>query len=50
MVGSAVVGLDLEPEAAVRERVAALLRAALVPMHVEPERFDATMHRTEQTA
>ena len=31
MVGSAVVGLDPEPEAAVRERVVAVLRAALVP-------------------
>ena len=50
MVGSAVVGLDPEPEAAVRERVVAVLRVALVPTHVEPERFDATMHRAEQTA
>jgi AcrR family transcriptional regulator len=49
MVGSAIVGLDSEPEAAVRERVVAVLRAALVPTHVEPLRFDATMHRTEKT-
>ena len=41
MVGSAIVGLDPEPEAAVRERVVAVLRAALVPTHVEPQRFDA---------
>ena len=50
MVGSAVLGLDPEPEAAVRERVVAVLRAALVPTHVEPQRFDAAMHRAEQTA
>ena len=50
MVGSAVVGLDLEPEAAVRERVIAVLRTALVPIHVEPPHFDAMMERTEQMA
>jgi AcrR family transcriptional regulator len=50
MVGSAVLGLDPEPEAAVRERVVAVLRAALVPTHVEAQRFDATMGRAEQTA
>ena len=50
MVGSAILGLDPEPEAAVRERVAAVLRTALVPTHVEPRRFDAAMHRAEQTA
>jgi len=50
LVGSAVVGLDPEPQAAVRERVVAVLRAALVPVHVEPQRFDATMHAAEQTA
>ena len=50
MVGSAIVRLDPEPEAAVRERVIAVVRAALVPTQVEPQRFDATMHRAEQTA
>ena len=35
MVGSAVVGLGPEPEAAVRARVVAVLRMALVPAHVE---------------
>jgi AcrR family transcriptional regulator len=50
MVGSAVLGLDPEPQAAVRERVIAVLRAALVPAHAEAQRFDAAMHRTEQTA
>ena len=50
MVGSAVLGLDPEPDAAVRARVVAVLRAALVPAHVEPERFDAAMRRAEQTA
>ena len=50
MVGSAVLGLDPEPQAAVRERVVAVLRTALVPRHVETQRFDAAMHRAEQTA
>jgi len=50
MVGSAVIGLDPEPQAAVRERVIAVLAATLVPTHVEGRRFDAAMHRTEQTA
>jgi AcrR family transcriptional regulator len=50
MVGSAVVGLDPEPETAVRARVVAVLRAALVPTYVEPQRFDAAMPRAEQTA
>lgn len=50
MVGSAVLGLDPEPDAAVRGRVIAILRAALVPIHVEPQRFDTMMHRAEQTA
>ncbi len=43
MVGSAVLGLDPEPEAALRARVVNILRSALVPTHVEPARFDATM-------
>jgi AcrR family transcriptional regulator len=50
MIGSAVVGLDPEPDGAVRERVVGVLRAALVPAHVERRRFDATMDRTEQRA
>jgi len=50
MVGSAVLGLDPEPEAAVRDRVVAVLRAALVPAYVEPHRFDETMRPAEQTA
>lgn len=49
MVGSAVLGLDPEPGSAVRERVVAVLRGALVPTHVEPQRFDTTMGRAEQT-
>jgi len=49
MVGSAVVGLDPEPEAAVRERVVAVVRTALVPTHVQASRFDAALRRTEQT-
>ena len=48
MVGSAVVGLDPEPESAVRARVVAVLRAALVPAHVEPRLFDTAMQPTEQ--
>lgn len=47
MIGSAVLGLDPEPKPAVRERVIAVLRAALVPTHVESRRFDSTMHRAE---
>jgi hypothetical protein len=50
MVGSAMLGLDPKPEAAIRERVVAVLRVALVPTHVEPERFDAVMPAPEQTA
>jgi len=50
MVGSAVVGLDPEPVGAVRDRVVAVLRMALVPAHVEAQRFDRTMHGAEQTA
>ena len=50
MVGSAVLGLDPEPEAAVRQRVVWVLRAALVPAHVEAQRFDEAMQRAEQIA
>jgi AcrR family transcriptional regulator len=50
MVGSAIVGLDPEPDAVVRERVVAVLRTALVPEHVEAVRFAATMDRSEQIA
>jgi AcrR family transcriptional regulator len=50
MVGSAVLGLDPEPEAAVRARVVAILRTALVPAYVDAQRFDSAMQRTEQTA
>jgi hypothetical protein len=47
MVGSAIIGLDPEPEAEVRKRVVAVLRMALVPDHVEAERYDAAMRSTE---
>ena len=47
MVGSAVVALDPEPDAAVRERVVAVLRAALVPRHVALDAFDARMRPAE---
>ena len=50
MVGSAVLGLDPDPDAAIRERVVVVLRTALVPAHVEASRFDAAMQRAEQTA
>ncbi len=43
LVGSAVAGLDREPEAAQRARLAALLRDRLVPEHVEPDAFDRVM-------
>ena len=48
MIGSAVLGLDPEPASGVRARVVAVLRAALVPAHLEPARFDAAMDATEQ--
>ena len=50
MVGSAVLGLDPAPQAAVRARVVAVLRAALVPTYVEAPRFDTTMQPAEQIA
>ena len=50
MVGSAVVGLDPEPDAAVRERIVGILRAALVPTYIEAQEFEATLDRAEQTA
>ena len=50
MVGSAVLGLDPEPDPAIRDRVVAVLRAALVPEFVDSKRFDDAMQRTEQTA
>jgi len=43
MIGSAVMGLDPEPDADVRERVVAALRMALVPAHVDATRYDAAM-------
>ena len=50
MVGSAVLGLDHEHDPEVRERVVAVLRAALVPGHVEASRFEAAMQQPEQKA
>jgi AcrR family transcriptional regulator len=47
MVGSAVVGLDPEPDEAVHERVVGVLRRALVPVYVEAGRFGTTMSRAE---
>jgi AcrR family transcriptional regulator len=44
MVGSAVMELDPEPTRATRDRVVGVLRAALVPDHVEPRRFDSVMN------
>ena len=48
MVGSAIIGLDPEPETEVRKRVVAVLRMALVPAHVEAQRYDVAMLSTEQ--
>jgi AcrR family transcriptional regulator len=48
MIGSAVVGLDPEPHADVRERVVATLRMALVPVHVEGVRFDDALATRRQ--
>ena len=45
MVGSAVMGLDVEPHQEVRERVLMVLRTALVPNHIEANRFEAAMAR-----
>lgn len=50
LVGSAVVALDPEPGVAVRDRVVAVIRAALVPAHIAAARFDTVMQRPEQTA
>ena len=50
MVGTAVLGLDAEPEVAVRARAVAVLRSALVPAHVDQRRFDTALVRAEQTA
>lgn len=50
MVGSAVMGLDPEPGEAVRERVVAILQAALVPMFVRSDQFARTAQPAEQTA
>ena len=50
MVCSAVLGLDPEPEAAVRGRCVAILRAALVPAYVEPDRFDVATQSAESIA
>jgi hypothetical protein len=36
--------LDPEPTRATRDRVVGVLRAALVPDHVEPRRFDSVMN------
>lgn len=49
MIGSAVVGLDPEPDTDVRERVVATLRMALVPVHVERIRFNGAMRSTGST-
>jgi len=43
LVGSAVAGLDPEPEAAQRARLTALLRDRLVPGYVGPDAFDRMM-------
>ena len=43
LVGSAVAGLDREPEAAQRSRLTALLRDRLVPVYVGPDAFDRVM-------
>jgi AcrR family transcriptional regulator len=50
LVGSAIVNLDLEPATETRARVVAILRSALVPMHVDGGRYDATMGSAEQKA
>ena len=46
LVGSAFTGLDPEEDRAVRSRMVALVRAALVPAIVDAHRFDFTMVRS----
>ena len=50
IVGSAVMGLDPEPDAEVRHRVVAVLRSTLVPTHIDGQRYDSAMDPTEQKA
>lgn len=54
LIGTATIGLDPEPDAAIRDRTLAVLRAALVPAHLEAGWFDEVMqgkgeNRTERT-
>lgn len=53
LIGTATIGLDPEPDAAIRDRTMAVLRTALVPVHLEAGWFDEMMqdngeNRTER--
>jgi AcrR family transcriptional regulator len=53
LIGTATIGLDPEPMRAIRARSVAVVRAALVPEHVDADWFDAVMsddpeNRTER--
>lgn len=47
LIGTATIGLDPEPEDAIRGRCIEVLRSALVPEHVDGEWFDAMMTAPE---
>jgi hypothetical protein len=47
LVGSAYIGIDPEPDAALRSRTVATLRHAMVPRHIVPDRFDDVMEALE---
>jgi AcrR family transcriptional regulator len=52
LIGTATIGLDPQPAEAIRERTIQVLRAALVPEHIDPAWFDEVMeggeNRTER--
>jgi hypothetical protein len=47
LIGTATIGLDPEPEHAIRERCVEVPRSALVPDHVDQAWFDAMMTAPE---
>jgi len=52
LIGTATIGLDPEPESAIRERCVEVLRSALVPRHVDRAWFEemltASQNQTER--
>jgi AcrR family transcriptional regulator len=47
LIGTATIGLDPQPAEAIRERTVQVLRAALVPDHIDPAWFDEVMESGE---